>query len=488
MKKIGFLLLGVVAGVLLVGGWYLHEKGVKLELHYNIDNFYNHEKFQVENIFAEKDIVPVLILGSGPAGLSAAMYAARGGFKSVVLAGSKPGGQLMGTTYIENWPGRPRVLATELMQDFKNQAATFGVEYLNDTVTSVDLTSWPYLVKTDEGKKLKALSIVITTGANPSRLGIPGEDKFWAKGVSACATCDAPFFRGKTVAVIGGGDSAAEQALQLSSYAKKVYLLVRRNEMRASDIMQAQVKATNNIEILFNCQPKAVLGEELVTALEVFYKDKNKLETIPLDGVFLAIGHKPNTDLFIGQLDLDKEGYIKVEGRSQKTSKPGVFAAGDVEDNIYRQAGIAAGAGTKAALDAMHFLRNLGVNKSVLEKIEGKLFEVPLDKKVELSRVDTEKELGQVLADNDLVLLDFYGDLCPTCLQMLPVLEFVASKFAEKLKVIKNNVDNDPQLLKKYVIKKVPTFLIFKKGEIAARYSGSMSKKQLVDLVSQFID
>jgi len=301
--------------------------------------------------------IDVLILGSGPAGYTAAIYAARAGLKPVIYQGGQPGGQLTITTDVENFPGYPDgVQGPQMMMDFQNQAERFGTDVRYGLATSVDFSSYPFKVTIDESEEIKAKSVVIATGASARWLGLPSEERLNGKGVSACAVCDGFFFRGQDVAVVGGGDSAAEEASYLSKICNKVYMIIRRDEMRASKIMQQRILNAPNIEILWNSLPDEILGEDEVEAIRIVNKISGEKTVIPIQGFFVAIGHTPNTEIFRDYLDIDEQGYIKTSGGSTKTNIPGVFAAGDVQDKIYRQAITAAGSGCMAALDAEKFL------------------------------------------------------------------------------------------------------------------------------------
>lgn len=300
----------------------------------------------------------VLIIGSGPAGYTAAIYAARAGLKPVLYTGGQPGGQLTTTNDVENFPGYPEgINGPQMMLDLQKQAERFGTRINYGLVTAVDFSSHPLKVVVDESKTVEAESVIIATGASAKYLGIPSEEKFANKGVSACAVCDGYFYRGKEVAVVGAGDSAAEEATYLSKLCSKVHLIVRRNEMRASKIMQQRVKNTPNIQIHWNSETEEILGNESgVTGVRLVDNKTGVRSEISIQGFFLAIGHQPNTKVFKGALDMDEAGYIKVFPGSTKTNVEGVFAVGDVADRVYRQAITAAGSGCMGALDAEKFL------------------------------------------------------------------------------------------------------------------------------------
>jgi thioredoxin reductase (NADPH) len=301
--------------------------------------------------------IRVLIIGSGPAGYTAAIYAARAGFTPVVYTGGQPGGQLTITGEVENFPGYPHGIGgPEMMVELQKQAERFGTQVRYGMITSVDLHSKPMKVVADETIQLTADAIIVATGAAARYLGIPSEEKFMNKGVSACAVCDGFFYRGMNVAVVGAGDSAAEEATYLSKLCPKVYLIVRREEMRASKIMQERVRTNPNIEILWNTETEEILGDADVSGIRVVNNKTGEKRELAVKGFFVAIGHKPNTEIFKGQLDLDETGYIRVKPGTTHTNIPGVFAVGDAADKVYRQAVTAAGTGCMGALDAERYL------------------------------------------------------------------------------------------------------------------------------------
>lgn len=307
-----------------------------------------------------KEQTRVLIIGSGPAGFTAGIYASRANLRPIIYEGNQPGGQLTQTTEIENFPGYPEgTMGPEMMEDFRKQALRFGAEVKSKTIAKVDFSKRPFLCVDEDGDEIEAETVIISTGASAKYLGLPDEEKYRGMGVSACATCDGFFYRKKNVAVVGGGDTACEEALYLSTLAKKVYLIVRKDYLRASDVMQRRVKEKENIEILFNTNTVGLFGEDGVEGahlVEFKGKPEERFFDIEIDGFFLGIGHHPNTTIFEGQIELDEEGYIKVEGATTKTNVEGVFAAGDCADPRYRQAICAAGTGCRAALDAEKFL------------------------------------------------------------------------------------------------------------------------------------
>jgi thioredoxin reductase (NADPH) len=306
-------------------------------------------------------ILNTVIIGSGPAGYTAAIYAARAGLAPVVYTGMEPGGQLMQTTDVENYPGYPEgILGPQMMEDFQKQAERVGTEVRFGMVTEVRFGDGVHTVVVEGSEEVRARTVIISTGASAKWLGLPSEQRLNGHGVSACAVCDGFFYKGREVAVVGGGDTAAEEALYLSKLCTHVHLLVRRDEMRASKIMQDRVFQAPNITVHWNTQTEEILGEEVVEAVRVLDVPTGERREIPVQGFFVAIGHKPNTDLFVDLLDMDAQGYLITEPGSSRTRVPGVFAAGDVQDKIYRQAVTAAGSGCMAALDAERYLTEHG--------------------------------------------------------------------------------------------------------------------------------
>jgi thioredoxin reductase (NADPH) len=312
----------------------------------------------------------VVIIGSGPAGLTAALYTARANLKPLLIEGLESGGQLMLTTMVENWPGfRDGIMGPDLMIEMREQALRFGTEMLAGNVTSVDLKRRPFTIRLDEGRVITTESLIIATGASARWLEIGSDRKLSGHGVSTCATCDGYFFKGKPIAVVGGGDSAMEEAIYLTKFATKVTVVHRRDALRASKIMQDKAFANPKIEFIWDSEIVEVkdVDKGAVTSVVVRNLKTGKRHELPLDGVFIAIGHTPNTSLFKGQIELDANGYI-VTKRGTRTSVPGVFAAGDVQDHIYRQAVTAAGTGCMAAIDAEHYLENMPEDASEQEQ------------------------------------------------------------------------------------------------------------------------
>ncbi|MCZ4319161.1 thioredoxin-disulfide reductase [Aequorivita viscosa] len=307
--------------------------------------------------------IKCLIIGSGPAGYTAAIYAARADLKPVVYTGMEPGGQLTTTTEVDNFPGYPDGIdGPTMMVQLQQQAERFGTEVRIGMVTNVefsDVVGGTHKITVDNSTTLEAETVIISTGATAKYLGIPSEQKLRGGGVSACAVCDGFFYKGQDVAIVGAGDTAAEEATYLSNICNKVTMLVRKDYMRASKAMQHRVNNTKNLEVLYNTEVDEVIGDTVVEGLRMVNNQTGEKKEIEITGLFIAIGHKPNTDIFKGQLDMDETGYVITQGKSTKTNKPGVFASGDVQDKEYRQAVTAAGTGCMAALDAERYLATI---------------------------------------------------------------------------------------------------------------------------------
>jgi len=307
--------------------------------------------------FSTAEVHPVVVVGSGPAGLTAALYTGRANLNPVVIQGPEPGGQLITTTDVENYPGFPEgIMGPEMMRKFEEQAERFGADLRYGMVTAVDFSVHPFRMIVDHEKPLVAESVIISTGASAKYIGLPNEQRLLGRGVSACATCDGAFFRGVDLAIVGGGDTAMEEALFLTRFATKVYVIHRRDELRASRIMAERAMACNKIEFIWDTQVVDVLGETDLDGISIQNVKTGEVKTLDVKGLFVAIGHKPNTEVFKGWLPMNEAGYIETVKGSTYTSIPGVFACGDAQDHVYRQAVTAAGTGCMAAIDSERWL------------------------------------------------------------------------------------------------------------------------------------
>jgi len=498
MKQINKKMIALVGGVVLVIGlvlmaYVLRDKlalsrGPVIDMHHAMD---------------KDNIVPILIIGSGPSGLSAAIYSVSANIRTVVLQGPLPGGLLTQTSIVENWPGNKSIMGPEIIKNLQDHAVGLShhylknskdeidkIEILEDTATHIDASQWPFKVQTANGHTLNALSIIIATGASPKLLQAPGEFEYWKKGVTSCATCDAPFFKDKNVVVAGGGDSAAEQAIQLARHAKNITILVRKEQMRASAIMQSRLKEYPSIKVLYQVQVQEVVGNgEHVTGIKLLSDKNNEIIILPIDGVFLAIGHSPNSKIVKDILAVDAEGYIKVEGRTQATSVNGIFASGDVVDHRYRQASTAAGYGVSAALDAIQFLTLNGFNTTISAKLEKNMFrgQLPRDEK-ELFVIKSEEDFNQnVIQHEGLVVVDCFMEQCYFCKVMDPIFHEAARYFENRVLFVTLDIDAAPAMAKKLFITSAPTFLVYHNGKLVGRYNGAMNKSEFGLFIEKFL-
>jgi len=437
--------------------------------------------------------MPVIVIGGGIAGPSAALYTSRGNFRTLVIEGDEPGGQLTKTTYVDNWPGVKRTLGKYAVAQVKKQAADYGTEFLNDHVSSVDFSSWPFVVRTVEGLELRALSVVVATGATPRYLGVPGEQEFWGRGVTACAICDAPACEDQEVVIVGGGDAAVEEATQLAVYASKVTVLVRKGRMRAAPTMQERLKNYPNVSVRHNVEIQEILGDEMgVTGVRLLNNMTKETFVLPTFSVFLAIGRIPNTQIFSEYLDMDPVGHIDVKGRLQKTSVVGVTAAGDAADPDYKQAVIAAGDGAKAGLDTNRFLTNLGLNESMARALEPSLFEggqTDEEQEEAFESITSLAEFEEKVIKSDVpVVLDFYTDYCPSCLHMLTKIASVARRYTNRIKVYKVDAEAAVDLVTQLGIPRVPRLLVYSKGKKVVDHNEEMDRKELQELFKSLTD
>lgn len=484
MNIIQRILVTMGVGFSLITGWFTGRHIISA-----------HPSVNMEAVLKQENVVPIVVLGSGPAGLAAALYGARENIYTVVFNGQQPGGQLTTTAYVENWIGTEKALGADLMSRAQKQAEHFGAIMVYDSISKVDFSSWPYTLQTDEGKSIKALTVILATGANSRKLGVPGEDTYsGGKGVTSCAVCDAPYFKDKKVVVIGGGDSAVEEAIVLASFAKEVTILVRGERMRAAPAMFQRLSHYKNIKIQYLTSIAAIKGNnEEVTSIDIVTVDKQTKEKIktnmPIDGVFLAVGHIPNSVIFKDYITIDDQGYIAMPGRSQQTSLEGVYAAGDVSDPHYKQAGVAAGDGIKAGMDAIEFLREHGFNDAFAAKLEKKFYDPYIERELaELTVITKKEEWDAYLKEHTgIVIADFYAPWCATCKHMLPTVQAVAARFSGKADFVKIDVSVAEDIAKELNVKNVPWLLVFKEGKEVARTNEIMSKRQLSNYVSQFI-
>lgn len=442
----------------------------------------------------KSNVIPIAVIGSGPAGLSAAMYAGRSKHRTVVFEGHEPGGLLTKTTWVDNWPALPHFMGPDIIEKLRIQVEGTGAIFLPYTIEKVDFSSWPYALYTEEGTVFYALTVVVATGATPRTLGVPGEKEYWGHGVTACAVCDAPFFKGEDVVVIGGGDSAVEQAIQLAPHAKKITVLIRKNRMRAAQTMQDRLKNYGHISLHYHVEILEICGQDgEVVGVKVHNSKTESEEFIPVKGVFLAIGHDPNSGLFKDVLELTFGGYIRTMAKTQETSVPGVFAAGEVEDNQYRQASVASGNGVKAALDAIEFLNTIGYDLKMADKVKSQLVrkgdfeETALDEVPLLEDYAAFEALTQANPDQ-LIIIDFFADYCSSCMAMLPVYSAIAQEYKGKAQFLKVDVGEHIDIAQQFLVTKVPCLLAFKNGKPVARFMSAMNKQELGDFVEKCLE
>lgn len=455
---------------------------------------------------ANSNVENVVIIGSGPAGYTAAIYAARANLKPFVFegfqAGGLPGGQLMTTTEVENFPGFPEgITGPQLMDRMKAQAERWGAELFTEDVTFVDLSQRPFVVRSEE-REVRTHSIIVATGATAKRLGLPGEHQYWSRGISACAICDGatPIFHGAQLAVVGAGDSALEEAVYLTKYGSGVHLLVRSEKMRASKTMQDRALSNPKITVHWNTQPVDVVGEgDRMTGIKVRNTQTEEESVLEVKGLFYAIGHTPNTSLFKGQLELDEVGYIATKHGSVETSVEGVFAAGDVQDHEFRQAITAAGTGCMAAMLAERWLSANSLIQEFHKTPDAEKADTPAEVKeskevlsAEFSIDQTRHEGGYALRklfhDSDrLLVVKYVSPHCGPCHTLKPILNKVVDEFEGNIHFIEVDIEKDPEIAENAGVTGTPTIQFFKNKELLTEVKGVKPKSQYRQLIESYL-
>lgn len=466
-------------------------------------------KFDLNSVKFDDDTYASVIIGGGFGGLTSGLYLAQANIKHLLIQGKTPGGAITASHSVCNWPGEKNISGEKLAENIVNHAKSSGVNIIDGKVKEVDFSVWPYLVKIDGSNKkvVKALSVILATGAKPIFLNIPGEQKYFGKGVSKCATCDGPFYKDKIVVVIGGGNTAITDAAYLSNIAKKVYLIVRRNKLRAIGKFVDDLISKSNVEILYNTNVKEVIGDgNNVTSLKIYNNQTNKISSMNVDGMFLAIGAIPNSKLFKNKLEMDSKGYVLLT-KDQQTSKDGVFAVGDLVEPEYKQLIIAAGEGAKAAMQTQKFLESIGFSSSKFTNVKSNKEKVSHASKAE------EKTEKQALATNKIpakkitfgspvevfsaeefkkevldykgnVVVDLYAHWCYPCKLMLPIVAKMAKDLPE-IKFVKIDVSKIQEVGAMFQVRGVPTFMFFKDGKDIERFSGGRDEDTFKALISE---
>lgn len=449
--------------------------------------------FSLDNIVLDEDTYPVVIIGGGFGGLVAGMYVGQANIKNLLIQGETLGGAITMSHSVCNWPGEENISGMKLAEKIANHSKSSGANILDSTVTDVDFSVWPYIIKmkkgTEKSKIVKALSCIIATGAKPVFLNIPGEQKYFGRGVSKCATCDGPFYKDKVVVVVGGGNTAITDCSYLSNIAKKVYLIVRRNKLRAAGNIVNEIISRPNVEVLYNSNVREVIGDdEKVTGLKIHNNQNNTISDLTVDGMFLAIGAVPNSELFVNKLDMDEKGYIALD-EGQETSEPGIFVVGDVCEPEYKQLIIAAGHGAKAAMQTQKFLEGIGYDIGKFEKSNNIIKpEVINNDKEEFGQVieitDIDQFKKEVLNFDGNVVVDFYAHWCHPCKMMMPIIKKMAHDLPN-IKFVKADVSKIDTLGSIWGVQGVPTFIFFKNGNDIHRFSGGRDEASFKAMIKE---
>lgn len=438
---------------------------------------YNH------NLLAGKtNIVPLVVIGGGPAGLSAALYGSRAGIYTVVFQGPKPGGQIIDTRIIENWPGVEKMSGAQAMKLLTDQTKSFGAQLIEQSIKRVDFSKWPFVLVTQDDEIINALSIVIATGALPRKLGVKGEEQYWNKGVLVCALCDAPLSKNQSVVVIGDDDIAIERVLQLTPYAKSITLIVPGDIMYASYYMQEKIAELPNVKVVYHSIVKEIIGDGKKVKAVLLQNLRNEEETrLETSWVYLAIGFNPDTALFKKYLNLTKDKHIKVDCETQRTSIKGIYAAGAVASHTkYSQVGIVVSQGIKSALSALDFLRKLGLDGAIAPMIKDHLYKKKPEKNLDIDLNSDEEFRSKIKGEK--VLVYFYSRSCSHCIKMKHKIIKLANDNSN-IRVYMLEVDKLKTITKENNIKITPTYIIYSKGKEIKRLKGELSDKKLKNFV-----
>lgn len=430
------------------------------------------------------NIVPVAVIGSGPAGLTAALYTARAHLPTVVFTGSDVGGQLTEARFVENWPSKQKESGAQLMEELQKQVGQFGAKLVEGSVSKVDFSSYPYALFLDSGEEITALSCIIATGGDQKKLSIPGVDEYWGKGIGICTICDAPFDKDKEVAIVGSSDITCDMVLQLREFAKHIYVCVPGERMEAAAVNQKYLQESKNVTILLNTDVKKINGDgKQLSGIEIADKKTGKKSQLPVQSFYFAFGFKPSTELFRGQLVRDKNEYIKVYNGTKATSKPLIFAAGTVIDPIYQKGLISASMGAQAAIDLIPRLQDAGFSDELEHSIQDQLYK-KIKPESAIVPISSGKELQVQLKKNGLVLVEFYGQNCKFCKEVDPIIQELAKELKD-VTIVQFNVQKEYEIIQSYKLEHKPTFILFKDGTEVGRLEGVVSKDDLRTFAQQ---
>lgn len=439
-------------------------------------------EYSEDQLRDKKNIVPIAVIGSGPAGLSAGLYGSRDGYYTFVFKGPKPGGQIADSMIVENWPGVPKGTGVAVMRNLENQTESFGAQLIDDTITKVDFNTWPFTLYGQDNEIYHALTVIIATGATPRKLGVPGEDQFWLKGILSCGLCDAPLAKGYHVVVTGGNDAAIERVLQLIPYAQSITLIVADNELSASTHMKNKLESLTNVTVIYNNKVVEFLGDNKeLTGVRIKDVQTNKTSIINARYAFLSDGFKPNTVLFKNSLQLGPQGHILHDCQTQETNIKAVYVAGTAGDPKYKQAVTASAEGAKCAVQAIDFIHRL--NFDIKKYIKKRPPESVIKESCSIPNIDTIGAFNKKIGRNPYTLVEFYLPMCSVCQQMTSIVNQVASEFKDKILTMKVDREKCDHLAAKYEITSVPAFILFKNGKEISRVNGPISKQKLTEFV-----